>query len=169
MANIPANTVSGVLPPFIGQTSADGAHVSPYEVDISDVIMRYATSPERIKILTGLLEYRKALAALGIVTGFQWLDGSFVEDVETIRSRPPGDIDLVTFARRPIEDSDAWHQMLLSNPDVFDPEQAKAKFLCDAYFVDPIRRAGAAGWKHRILVQSILSTTGRGRYLERNA
>jgi hypothetical protein len=98
--------------------------------------MRYATSPERIKILTGLLEYRKALAGLGIVQGFQWLDGSFVEDVEVIRSRPPGDIDLVTFAHRSVEDVGAWDNVIMSNLNIFDPEQAKATFQCDAYFVD---------------------------------
>lgn len=136
MATIPANTVSGVLPPYIGKTSADSANVSPYEADISDVIMRYSTSPERVKILTGLLQYRKALAALGIVDGFQWLDGSFVEDVESIRSRPPSDIDLVTFAYRTTDDPDAWDQIVMANPQVFDPEEAKAKFKCDAYFVD---------------------------------
>jgi hypothetical protein len=136
MGTIPANTVSGVLPPYVGKTSADRANVSPYEVAISDVILRYATSPERIAILTGLLEYRKALAGLGIVQGFQWLDGSFVEDVETIRSRPPGDIDIVTFAHRTVQDAGAWEDLLMQNLHIFDPEQAKLNFHCDAYFVD---------------------------------
>jgi hypothetical protein len=136
MGIIPANTISGVLPPFVGATSADKANVSPYEVDISDVILRYATSPKRIKILTGLLEYRKALAAIGISDGFQWLDGSFVEDVEMLRSRPPGDIDLVTFAHRPVQDEDEWALIVEGNEHLFDPEQTKATFHCDAYFVD---------------------------------
>lgn len=136
MGIIPANTISGVLPPFVGETSADKANVSPYEVEISDVILRYATSPERIEILTGLLEYRKALAEIGIAEGFQWLDGSFVEDVEMIRSRPPGDIDLVTFAHRPIQDLGTWMDVVDANVHLFDPEQTKETFHCDAYFVD---------------------------------
>lgn len=136
MGKIPANTISGVLPPFTGETSADKANVSPYQAEISDVIFRYATSPERVEILTGLVEYRKALADLGIVQGFQWLDGSFVEDVETIRSRPPGDIDLVTFAHRTVADPDEWFGVVMSNLHLFDPEQSKLKYKCDAYFVD---------------------------------
>lgn len=136
MGIIPANTMSGVLPPYIGESSADPAGVSPYEVDFSDVVFRYATSPARVEILTGLFNYRKALAAIGIAQGFQWLDGSFVEDVETLRGRPPGDIDIVTFARRTVEDPREWYSVLVSNPHLFDPEVAKATFKCDAYFVD---------------------------------
>ncbi|MGY4476326.1 DUF6932 family protein [Bradyrhizobium sp. USDA 3364] len=136
LAKIPANTISGILPPFTGETPADGAFVSPYEVKISDVVTRYGTSLERTKILTGLLNYRKALKDLGIVSGFQWLDGSFVEDVETIRNRPPGDIDLVTFAHRPVQEIDEWQKMLDANQHVFVPRLAKAQFKCDAYFVD---------------------------------
>lgn len=133
---IPANTISGVLPPFVGATSADKANISPYEVDMSDVVLRYSTSPERIKILTGLLHYRKALAEIGISQGFQWLDGSFVEDVEMLRSRPPGDIDLVTFAHRPVQDDEEWAEMIDANQHLFDPDQTKAVYHCDAYFVD---------------------------------
>ena len=136
MGKIPSNTLSGVLPPYPGRTSAEKALVSPYEVDISDVILRYAFSAERVEILTGLLNYRKALAGLGIVQGFQWLDGSFVEDVETTRSRPPGDIDVVTFAHRTSPDFQTWNNLIRSNLHVFDPVQAKAHFKCDAYFVD---------------------------------
>ncbi|MCK1603924.1 hypothetical protein IVB02_21405 [Bradyrhizobium sp. 166] len=136
MGTIPANTVSGVLPPYTGATSAERANVSPYQVEISDVVLRYAISTERVEILTGLLEYRKALAALGILSGFQWLDGSFVEDVETIRSRPPGDIDIVTFAHPPTTDRNAWFHVVVSNPNIFDPDEAKKTYKCDAYFVD---------------------------------
>jgi hypothetical protein len=65
---------------------------------MSEVVLRYGVTAERAAILTGLLDYRAALRNVGIMDGFQWLDGSFVEDVEAIRSRPPSDIDVVTFA-----------------------------------------------------------------------
>lgn len=136
MSNIPTNTISGVLPPFRGDSSQDRAGTSPYEAKMSDLVLRFATSPQRIDILNGLLQYRKALAAIGITQGFQWIDGSFVEDVETIRGRPPGDIDIVTFARRPTNDPDELEQLLASNPELFDPNEAKAVYKCDAYFVD---------------------------------
>jgi hypothetical protein len=46
--------------------------------------------------LEGLLNFRDRLRAVGITRGFQWLDGSFLEDVETRESRAPRDLDVVT-------------------------------------------------------------------------
>jgi hypothetical protein len=37
------------------------------------------------------------LVASGAKDGFQWLDGSFMEDCEAQRGVPPGDVDVVTF------------------------------------------------------------------------
>jgi len=54
------------------------------------------TTPERRDILNKYLDFRARLNAEGLINGFQWLDGSFLEDVETIKKRPPGDLDLVT-------------------------------------------------------------------------
>lgn len=136
MGKIPANTFSGVLPPYIGANSTDRAGTSPYEVEMSDLVLRYSTSPERVKILTGLIEYRKALTAIGVASGFQWIDGSFVEDVEAIRGRPPGDVDIVTFAHRPTNDPNELYKMIVSNPNLFEPKITKATYHCDAYFVD---------------------------------
>jgi hypothetical protein len=86
--------------------------------------------------LKGLLDYRAALKKIGVSTGFQLLDGSFVEDVENIRSRPPGDIDVVTFAQPASTDKTAWSQLVAQNRDLFSPTLAKAKYKCDAYFID---------------------------------
>jgi len=44
--------------------------------------------------------YRAALRDLGL-NGVQWINGSFCEDVERTRGRPPGDIDLVSLIVRP--------------------------------------------------------------------
>ena len=76
--------------------------MSPYTVSLSEVIKRHATSEARVRILTGLLDFRADLRAVGINDGLQWLDGSFVEDVEGIRGRAPADMDLVTFAHLPV-------------------------------------------------------------------
>jgi hypothetical protein len=47
---------------------------------------------------------------VGIVEGFQWIDGSFIEDAEKSRGRPPADIDIITFGGRPAgyAEKDAW-------------------------------------------------------------
>ena len=135
---IPAFNASGVLPPFIGGNPTVQASVSPYEVTATELVGRFATTPERKGILNGLLTYRTQLLAVGIDKGFQWLNGSFVEDIEAIEGRPPGDVDVVTFARRPTVavSQNAWIAFFRSNLPIFDPGALKATLKCDAYYVD---------------------------------
>ena len=97
---IPAFNHSYVLPPFEGERMIS-AHSSPYVVTSSELVQRFAASEARRAVLDGLLHYRSELRGLGFLQGFQWLDGSFVEDVEAREGRAPGDIDLVTFAYPP--------------------------------------------------------------------
>lgn len=98
--DIPPFTSSGALPPFLGGNPAVQAKMSPYSTTLVKLVDRFASSNVRKEILKGYLDHRAALLNLGI-TGFQWLDGSFLEDIEALESRPPGDIDLVTFVWRP--------------------------------------------------------------------
>lgn len=73
---------------------------------------------------------------LGFSEGFQWLDGSFVEDVEQSQARSPGDIDLVTFAMTPDGMSPSEVEALPKlHPDLLDPVRAKAHYGCDAYLM----------------------------------
>jgi hypothetical protein len=131
---IPAFTTSGVLPPFVGDSPTEPAQMAPFAVAFSEIAHRFGTTPQRWTLMQGLAAYRAALRATGIAGGFQWIDGSFLEDVESLRGRPPADIDLVTFAAPPpgmtAGEFAARHAALLN------PEQSKAKFGCDAYFVD---------------------------------
>lgn len=134
---IPELNQSGVLPPFIQEESpTDRAAMAPYRSTISEFVLRYAHSTARIDILKGLLAYRKKLKEIGITEGFQWLDGSFVENVETNLGRPPNDIDIVTFAFRPAETDENWRKLVAENQDIFLPENSKDIYSCDAYFVD---------------------------------
>jgi hypothetical protein len=135
---IPAFNASGVLPPYVGADPANRTLVSPYDVSASELVGRFATSPDRAAILAGLLTYREQLRAAGIVIGYQWLDGSFVEDIELLESRAPGDVDVVTFAYRPVAAADdaSWLAFFHSNLHLFDPQALKAQLKCDAYYVD---------------------------------
>ena len=134
---IPELNQSGVLPPFIPeQGPTELAGMAPYRSTITEFVCRYAQTPERITILAGLLEYRRRLRETGFTQGFQWLDGSFVENVELNRGRPPADIDLVTFAARPNINAKDLRSLVTNNKELFIPAECKAKFYCDAYFVD---------------------------------
>ena len=64
--------------------------------------------------------------------GFQWLDGSFVEDKE------PKDLDIVTFIRRPGTAATAQllGALMQTSIGVFDRALIKTTYSLDAFFVD---------------------------------
>jgi hypothetical protein len=133
---IPPFNHSYVLPPFQGAIPTAAAMVSPYTVSMLDLVQRFAHLPSRRPLLMGLLDYRLDLKSLGFKRGFQWLDGSFVEDVEAAEKRPPNDIDLVTFSYSPEGlTSTQINQLLIENPTLFVAVKAKVKYGCDAYVV----------------------------------
>ena len=84
-----------VVPPHLGDPTNPG-QLSPYPCTTIDFCERFGTSPERRTILGRFLDFRDRLRSEGLTTGFQWLDGSFLEDIETRDNRPPGDMDVVT-------------------------------------------------------------------------
>src|SRR5260221_6895823 len=126
--SIPTWNAQGVLSPLdvLNPTSATR---SPYRVSLTDLILRFNTSPERNAILDGFLRFRAALHETGVVAGFQWLDGSFLEDIETLESRSPNDIDVVTFFHLPVGVTQA--ALKSKNPILFDLGQAKLTFSVD--------------------------------------
>jgi hypothetical protein len=97
---IPAfDGILNVLPPHAGNVTQPG-DLSPYHCTLTELCDRFATTPARKTILDGFLNFRGELRSLGI-QGFQWLDGSFLEDIETQEGRYPKDIDVVTFVAQP--------------------------------------------------------------------
>lgn len=130
---IPAWTASGVLPPFAGETPTDSAQMAPYAVTFREFANRFGTTQARWKLLRGLAAYRAALRATEVQSGFQWLDGSFLEDVESLRGRAPADIDVVSFVLPPQDVSPGdW---LVRHADLLRPGAAKRLYGCDAYLV----------------------------------
>lgn len=132
---IPKWNLSGVLPPFVGASPVVGGLVgaSPYIATILEFAQQFCVSDRRIRLFQDLLDYRRALLAVGL-SGRQWLDGSFCEDVERIRRRPPGDIDVVNLLTVAPGTNPA--ALLAANPDLFDWAKVKSTYHCDAYHVD---------------------------------
>ncbi|MHB8743626.1 MAG: DUF6932 family protein [Sulfuricaulis sp.] len=129
---IPHWNAQGVIPPM-DVASPVSANRSPYMVTLNDLVMRFGISVARCRILDGLLRYRAALHGLGVTRGFQWLDGSFLEHIEVLDSRPPNDIDVVTFFHLPAGETQA--SLAHGSPSVFDSQTSKRNFHVDAYFV----------------------------------
>ena len=126
---IPDWNADGVLPPFL--TGPNVEPTSPYSVSLVDLIVRFGNTEGRRRQLIELLDFRSQLHKAGMTKGFQWINGSFVEEVEQTRpERPaPEDIDVVTFYHIPEGRTDASLEQSLSHI-LNDPD-----YVIDAYFV----------------------------------
>lgn len=140
----------GVLPPINPLKAADSGERSPYPVPLTSFVERFAHTPARKKILVGLLRYRKALHELGLTSGFQWVDGSFLENIEALESRSPRDLDVVTFFHLP---PGVDQRSLLHNAGhLFDPCKLKEDYAIDGYHfvlgapIDAIKVKTIAYW-----------------------
>lgn len=74
------------------------------------------------------------MTAQGIINGFQWLDGSFLENIEISESRHPNDLDAVTFYGGLTPAVQA--SILAAFPEFANPILAKNKYQLDHYAVD---------------------------------
>lgn len=131
-SRIPDWTAQGFLPPN-DPSDPTSFERSPYVVTIADFIRRFGTTLKRQAILRGLLAFREALHAAGLNHGFQWVDGSFLEDVETKHHRDPDDMDVVTFFKLP--EMQSQESFALAHPELFNHDETKSQHSVDAYFV----------------------------------
>jgi len=153
---IPDWNAQGVLPP-INPASPTSFDRSPYQISLTDLVLRYATSAARETILGGFLRFRAALHAAGLIQGFQWIDGSFLEHIELIEERSPRDVDVVTFYH--LSSGQTQQTLLAAYPQLFVPQTAKQVYQVDARFVqlnqqrpEPLVRQSAywySVWSHR--------------------
>jgi hypothetical protein len=131
---IPAFTIDGVLPPYVGPAGPGGSpqDMSPYEVSALEVIVTLGTSEKRKSILRGWLNHRSQLRLLGFDRGFQWLDGSFVEN------KDPNDLDVVCFLYRPfgINGPSELSALMRSQPALFNRNAVKSVFKLDLFPID---------------------------------
>lgn len=131
---IPSFTIDGVLPPFIGADGPGGrsSDMSPYHATSMEVVSVLGGTDRRRDILRGWLKYRDSLRNIGFIHGFQWLDGSFVEE------KMPNDLDIVTFLHHPLEVSNIQdvQRLVQENFHLFDRKHIKGTYNLDAFFVD---------------------------------
>ena len=83
--------------PAIGEQQPTSRERSPYAISLVDLVASFATTEHRRGLLIGFLAFRAALHEAGLVRGFQWVDGSFVQNIEETDGLAPNDIDVVTF------------------------------------------------------------------------
>lgn len=105
---------------------------------MTELVTVLGTTPWRENLLFGLLEYRRLLGHHGYTNGLQFIDGSFVENVEVRENRDPGDIDVFSLLVRPAayqKDQNLWANA--GYPawigELMDRGKNKARFLLDTY------------------------------------
>jgi len=131
---IPAFDHNSVLPPHLGDPR-EMHHLSPYTCTIIDIVNRFATSKARVDILTSFINFRNKIRNAGVAkNAFQWIDGSFVEDIESLEARDPRDIDVLTvyFGYDPL----FIHNVVTVLPEFRDPQLSKDNFSVDHYPLD---------------------------------
>jgi len=130
---IPAFDHNHVLPPHIGNPTQQ-AELSPYPCTILELCQRFATSNHRIAILKNFILFRQRLTAEGVVNGFQWLDGSFMSNIEHLEGRSPNDLDLVTlYTGLSLPEQAA---IVANFPEFVDSARSKAIYQLDHYPFD---------------------------------
>lgn len=69
-----------------------------------------------------------------MINGVQWLDGSFLEDIESLQKRAPRDLDVVTIYWG--YDMPFQNNLMAVFPDFADPGLSKTNFKLDHYPFD---------------------------------
>jgi hypothetical protein len=132
-AVIPDWNLFGILPPIRPGSTAIAHDRSPYRATSLDLCRRFGHTPDRRRILQGLMALRAELAAAGLANGFQWINGSFAEDCESTRERSPGDVDVVSFVA--LGEPTRQRQLIASHRVLFYSQEAKARFQVDHYLI----------------------------------
>jgi hypothetical protein len=107
---------------------------------MADITSALGRTGQRAKLIGGLLQYRDLIIGLGYQDGFQFIDGSFVEDVERRESRDPLDIDVFSFLVRPPKyrsDPNSWETTGFSewSNEIVNRTQNKTRFGLDTYAI----------------------------------
>lgn len=125
---IPDVGISGLLPPLLAE---DGRAYgfSPFNCSVQELCERFGHTAERKAILKGFLDFRAECRRHG-VNGFQWVAGSFVEDVEAMEGRPPNDIDVVTFIGSP-DTTASVEALKAAQPHLFSRVEMKERYGVD--------------------------------------
>lgn len=99
---VPSFNSNGILPPVAGANPTD-LERSPYIVTMPEMVQAFGTTPTRRVLLRNLIAYRQLILEGGYTSGLQFLDGSFVEDVEKHSRREPRDIDVFSLLHVPTQ------------------------------------------------------------------
>lgn len=129
---IPPFDKNNVLPPYVEGGNPTNLHdQSPYKSDIVEFCTRFATSAQRKSILQGFVKFRLDALSYGINGGIQWIDGSFVEDIEKRDNRAPHDIDVLSMVYFPSKEMEV--RTLHAFPSFANHNLSKINYMVDHF------------------------------------
>lgn len=133
---IPEFDHNDVLPPHLGDPRRHD-ELSPFPATSLEVCQRFGTTPARKLILQRWLGFRARMNEVGITSGVQWLDGSFMENRDAHGGDAPNDLDLVTFYDVPPGESaeDFLARVDANFPEFFDPFLSRRDFFVDHFSI----------------------------------
>lgn len=126
---IPDFDHNNVLPPFINGSPGTAANHSPYVCSILEFCEKFATTEIRINLLINFIKFRIKIHESEITSGFQWVDGSFLEDKEKILKKGPDDIDVATFFE--VTSPNTRNKIESEFPEFIQRELAKNNYKID--------------------------------------
>lgn len=124
---IPPFDHNNVLPPYLGENITDPFTMSPYPSDIMELCRVFATTPRRVAILKGLVRFRLRCTEQGI-SGRQWIDGDFVENLEA-EGQEPQHVVAVSLIYKLADDHN--RRVLRDFPEFADPRLSRQNYLVD--------------------------------------
>lgn len=132
--SIPAFNDNYLLPPFRADRFdvIDNFHdnyLSPYKCTLIEVFEKFGITKKRIKILKGLYLFRRELNRHNITQGYQWLYGSFTENIEAAENRSPNDLDIATFYQNSSDIENKFLEKIF--PEFICNKKSKAKYELD--------------------------------------
>lgn len=134
---LPPFNSNGILPPLASDNAVD-AERSPYIITMMELVQRFGTTLHRRHLLNNLIAYRGVISAGGYTSGLQFLDGSFVENVEVHGRREPRDIDvfsLLNIPARYMQDPPSWQHggIQFWAEEIQNVPRNKERFQLDTY------------------------------------
>lgn len=164
IGGVPAWDSDGYIPAIWPGERGTSSARAPYVVSLPDLVALYGHTAHRRRLLTGFLQYRSLLHRAGLVRGFQWIDGSFVRNVEQDpeHGHAPRDIDVVTLFYIP---EGATAESLDSEfPMLGDFTALEEAYLVDAYYVQLNQVATEVIVERTVYWYSLWSHTDEGRW-----
>jgi hypothetical protein len=135
--DLPAFDARGLLPPV---NSSDGTNEnrSPYFCSMMELCFAFGTSAHRRGLLRNLIGYRALIASDDFVEGLQFVNGSFVENIEATEGRNPNDIDVFSLLMPPakyVNSPALWQQTgsAFWQNEIADNPKNKNRFSLDVY------------------------------------